>query len=194
MTEDQMTRPSSPRSRRADAERNIAAILEAARRLLPDRPGVSMGQIASEAGVHRATVHRHFASRDELVAAVRAQAMEDSMRAVAAVLDDPPVGAAAQLEALTTAMLASAGTYRLYRFTTWLDERTQARSEEFGARMVPILEAGRQEGELRTDMSADQLLVAYGGLVMAALPEISEGRMTAAEGGAFVRRMLSSAT
>lgn len=182
------------RSRRSDATRNIEAILDAARRLLPDRPGVSMGQIASEAGVHRATVHRHFASRDELVTAVRIRAMDDSMEAVAGVLADAPVRPAAQLEELTEAMLVAAAPYRLYRFTTWMDERTRVSSEEFGARMLPFLEAGQAAGELRGDVSSEQLLVAYGGLVTAALPEVAEGRMTAAQAAAFVRRMLAAHT
>lgn len=194
MTIDKDVPVETARSRRADATRNIEAILDAARRLLPDRPGVSMGQIASEAGVHRATVHRHFASRDELVTAVRIRAMDASMAAVAGVLAGPPVRPAAELEELTEAMLVAAAPYRLYRFTTWMDDRTRASGEEFAARMLPLLEAGQAAGELRGDCTAELLFVAYGGLVTAALPEVAEGRMGAREAAAFVRRMLAAGT
>ncbi|MGR6999045.1 helix-turn-helix domain-containing protein [Yinghuangia aomiensis] len=53
-----------PRRRRADAQRSIDAILDAARRLLGDRLDVGMEDIAAAAGVTRQTVYAHFPSRD----------------------------------------------------------------------------------------------------------------------------------
>ncbi|HEY9379181.1 MAG TPA: TetR family transcriptional regulator, partial [Jiangellaceae bacterium] len=47
---------------RADAERSVRAILEAAERVLADDPSASMEQIAEAAGLARITVHRRFAS------------------------------------------------------------------------------------------------------------------------------------
>ena len=45
---------------RADAERSIAAILDAAVQVLADRPEAGMGEIAKAAGVARQTVYAHF--------------------------------------------------------------------------------------------------------------------------------------
>ncbi len=58
------------RRRRADAQRSIDAIVEAARTLLIERPDASMEEIADTAGVSRQTVYAHFSSRDALMAAV----------------------------------------------------------------------------------------------------------------------------
>lgn len=179
------------RRRRADARRNLDAIVVAAQRLLQDDPQASMGEIAAAAHVHRATVHRHFAARDDLVTAVRARAMDDTLAAMHAALDDGPAGAAARLEAITAAMLTVGDAYRLYRFTTWRDEYAVDRSREIEAAVVPLLAAGQREGDVRADVEPARLLVAYGGLVVAALPAIAEGAMTVAGAAAFIRTMLA---
>ncbi|MDO9457756.1 TetR/AcrR family transcriptional regulator [Nocardioides sp.] len=53
--------------RRADGERNRDAILEAATALLAEAPDASVTDVARAAGVTRATVYRHFESRDALL-------------------------------------------------------------------------------------------------------------------------------
>jgi AcrR family transcriptional regulator len=59
--------PPSPRPRRADARRNIAAILDAAVASLADNPDASMAEIAARAGVGRVTLYGHFKTRAELI-------------------------------------------------------------------------------------------------------------------------------
>jgi serine phosphatase RsbU (regulator of sigma subunit) len=56
--------------RRADALRNRERILDAAERLLEQSPSATLGDIAAAAGVSRSTLHRRFANRDELLAAL----------------------------------------------------------------------------------------------------------------------------
>ncbi len=58
------------RRRRADAQRSIDAIVEAARTTFIERPDASMEQVADAAGVSRQTVYAHFSSREVLIAAV----------------------------------------------------------------------------------------------------------------------------
>lgn len=63
---------------RADAERNRAAILAAAGRLLAANGlDVSLEDVAAEAGVGSATLYRRFASREALASAVLEQQMAD---------------------------------------------------------------------------------------------------------------------
>ncbi|MFD2792163.1 TetR/AcrR family transcriptional regulator [Promicromonospora vindobonensis] len=65
MGEDVRSRPV-----RADARQSIARILDAAQSVLTGDPSASMEQIAATAGVGRATVHRHFPSRQSLLDAL----------------------------------------------------------------------------------------------------------------------------
>ncbi|MER7499212.1 helix-turn-helix domain-containing protein [Nonomuraea pusilla] len=86
---------------RSDAERTVRAILEAAERVLSRNPSASMEQIAEAAGVARTTVHRRFASRDALVAAMTAWATRRFAEAVDAAHPEttPPVVALYQVTA-----------------------------------------------------------------------------------------------
>ena len=69
---------------RADAERTVQAILEAAERVLSADPAASMEQIAEAAGVARTTIHRRFATREALIEALAASAAGQIEAAVTA--------------------------------------------------------------------------------------------------------------
>lgn len=55
---------------RADAQQSIARILDAAQKVFADDPTAPVEQVAEAAGLARATVHRHFSSRQALLDAL----------------------------------------------------------------------------------------------------------------------------
>ncbi|HST82981.1 MAG TPA: DUF1349 domain-containing protein [Kineosporiaceae bacterium] len=67
---------------RADAERSVRAILEAAERVLAQDAGASMEQIAEAAGLTRITVHRRFANRQALLEALAVSAERQLIEAI----------------------------------------------------------------------------------------------------------------
>lgn len=88
MTKQQVRKPL-----RADAERTVRTILEAAERVLSRDPAATMEQIAEAAGVARTTVHRRFATREALVEALTGWATEQFAAAVDGAVSDtaPPL-------------------------------------------------------------------------------------------------------
>jgi TetR/AcrR family transcriptional regulator, mexCD-oprJ operon repressor len=70
--------PHSPPRRRADAERSIARILDAAVDALANDPEASMAEVARRAGVVRATIYVHFPTREALIEAVTHRAIAEA--------------------------------------------------------------------------------------------------------------------
>jgi len=66
------------RRQRSDRALNRTKLVEAARDLLAQDPDAEMADIAAAAGVARSTAYRHFATREEIVAAVRTQVRDDA--------------------------------------------------------------------------------------------------------------------
>ncbi|MCO1582109.1 TetR/AcrR family transcriptional regulator [Crossiella sp. SN42] len=86
---------------RADAERTHQAILRVADHMLSVDPTTTLQQIADAAGVARTTVHRRFATREALVAAMIDAIMTQVEDAINAARTDtaPPLVALHQLTA-----------------------------------------------------------------------------------------------
>src|SRR3954447_17564099 len=66
------------RRQRSDRALNRTKLVEAARELLAQDADAEMADIAAAAGVARSTAYRHFATRKEIVAAVRTQIRDDA--------------------------------------------------------------------------------------------------------------------
>src|SRR6185503_4467476 len=94
---------SAPKRRRADADRSVAAILDAGLEALASDPESSMSEIARRAGVVRATIYVHFPTRTELLDAVMEHAVGqvvDAMRGAEPSRGEP-------VEALERVLLAT---------------------------------------------------------------------------------------
>ena len=80
---------------RADAQRNLSRILEAASDAYAELgPDVTVDEIARRAGVGHGTVFRRFPTKDALRAAVIAARLDELLAHAHALLDRPDAGAA----------------------------------------------------------------------------------------------------
>ncbi|WP_198029099.1 TetR/AcrR family transcriptional regulator [Actinoplanes sp. N902-109] len=83
--------PRAAASRRADAARNRARILDAARAAFAATgPDTSMAEVARRSGLGSATLYRNFATRRELLEALLVEEIDDVCAAAAAVQGDTP--------------------------------------------------------------------------------------------------------
>jgi AcrR family transcriptional regulator len=150
-----------PPAKRADAERNRDRILSVARAAFADTGAqVSMAEVARRAGVGMATLYRNFPGRRELIEALFTDEVDGICAAVEEVRGDTP-----------GARLAG----WLYRFSAFFTSKHHLSSELLAqsdgtdaflsrnrARVLaaarPLLAAAQEAGEVRGDLTLEQLL------------------------------------
>ena len=185
-----MTKPTTtpaaapaPKRRRADAERSVAAILDAALAALASDPDSSMSEIARRAGVVRATIYVHFPTRTDLLDAVMEHAVAQVVEAMRGA--EPQSGE--PVEALERVLRA---TWRqLAQFHGLLAMNTARLSaEELHRRHVPMLdqiepliERGQKQGVFRSDLPVAWHLAVVRAIVHAASAAIQGGRIAESE-------------
>lgn len=172
----------APRHRRADAERSRSAIVDAAVRLLGERPEASVEAIAAAAGVTRQTVYAHYPSRSEVLTAVFDRVTAETDAALdAARLDELP--AATGLLRLLDVSWEIADRYPGLRHA---DPPPADRKEEteqhrpITERLERIARRGQESGEFARDAEPRWLAAATVALGHAAGAEVAAGRMTPA--------------
>jgi AcrR family transcriptional regulator len=152
----------SPRPRRADARRNGEALVEAARAVFAtsgvDAPAK---EITDRAGVGVGTLYRHFPQRADLVVAVVASGIDAVADAGPALRAQYPPG-----EALTRwidGFVALVGTKRglasaLHSGDPAFAELPAYFLARLGPSLTDLLDAAVASGEVRDDVSAEELL------------------------------------
>lgn len=144
---------------RADAARNRAAIVAAARHLIvAGGRDVGMDEIAARAGVAVGTLYRHFPAKDDLVAAI----MDDLGAEITALLDaaDARVASAvtsayAEIAALLRRVVVDMADDRVLRDAAGtLPPEVERHAREVLTRLV---ELARADGTLRSDVTVDDL-------------------------------------
>src|SRR3954451_12421496 len=116
--------PPWPR-RRADAERSIVRILDAAVDSLGEDPEASMSAIARRAGVVRATIYVHFPTREALLEAVTDRAF----REVAAGIDSAEPERGEPADALARVVAATWRTLGRYHALIAINTGAQTHEE-----------------------------------------------------------------
>jgi AcrR family transcriptional regulator len=169
--------------RKATAERNVAAILDAAERLLERRGPATIAAVAAEAEVSRVTVYAHFPTWEALIEAVVERAVQRS----ALVLDASDPGSGPAIDAFSR--LLAAGWQDLARNSAIaeaaaarLSADAMVRSHQAAhARVADLIERGRRDGSFRTDLPAGWLVTATFALIHACADDVRAGRLQPAE-------------
>lgn len=174
--------PSENAGKRADARRNIDAILAAAQTCLVENQDVTIAEIAKKAGVGRVTLYGHFPTRADLLDAVfrRVSAEAD------AVLDtiDTEGEPTAALNRLIAGSWQIVNRFRAVLAAAELElppERIRSHHDRHLARLAALIRRGRQTGAFRTDLPERWLVTVAYTLMHAAAGETTAGNLTEAD-------------
>jgi AcrR family transcriptional regulator len=187
-------RPDASR-RRADAERNIAAILDAGLVCFSRNPDASVTEVARAAGVGRVTLYGHFPSRQALVDAVLAHAIGQAH----AVLDAEAVDHGAATDALSRLIRSSWRVVDHHRSLLAAAQRElpsariRRHHDQAMARVERLIARGQDEGEFRTDLPRPWLVATFYSLMHAAAEEVDAGRLDPAQAGGVLATTILAA-
>jgi AcrR family transcriptional regulator len=175
---EQATADERPR-RRADAERNRAAVVEAALALFGERPEATMADVAAAAGVGRVTLYAHFPSRQALLEAVVDRAVAEAVaRPADAVAPDASAG-----EAIRALVRSSWRTlHRFGRLSAMVQremgpERLRDRHRAILDEVDDLVARGQADGSFRADLPRTWLVTTIYSLLHAAAEEVDAGRL-----------------
>jgi len=162
--------PSAPRRVRADAQRNIVSLLEAAKAVFAtsgvDAPAKD---IADLAGLGVGTLYRHFPQRSDLVKAVLEREIEACAAAgpTLAAANEPGAALEKWLRRLTEFVATKRGfAAALHSGDPAFDALPGYFMERLGPALAALLEAAIANGEIRAGISARDLLYAVANLCM----------------------------
>lgn len=171
-------RQGAPR-RRADAERNMAAILDTALVSLTEQPQVSMAAIARAAGVGRVTLYAHFPSREVLLEAV----LDHAIAQASAVIKAEDLDGLRADEALGELLRSSWHVLDRHRRLFEIAQRElgpvrlRQHHDQAMARVEKLLVRGQDDGIFRTDLPRRWLVTTVYSLLHAAGEDVNAGRL-----------------
>lgn len=172
-------------------------VLAAAQRLLATDPTAPMAQIAAAAGVGRATVHRHFASREDLLHEIGRRSLDrwaESMAEAglaAAVASADPAQIRACLDDMIGRFVVDADEYgiALTDPTVVNGPALRERADELFAEEVALYAAAQAAGVLRSNVPARWLGHSLFGLLVAVRDALVAGDIATRDAQGLVRSM-----
>jgi TetR/AcrR family transcriptional repressor of mexCD-oprJ operon len=165
--------------RRATAERNVQAILDAVEELVERRDQLSISAVATQAGVSRVTVYSHFPTAEALLEAAVQRAVDRTAVVMESAQPDhgPPLEALQRLLAVGWRELDRNGAIAAAA-ATQLSPAALTRSHEAAQRRVrELVDRGRADGSFRTDLPAGWLVTSCFALIHACADEVRAGRI-----------------
>jgi AcrR family transcriptional regulator len=162
---------STDRALRADAERNRRRVLDAAQALFRERGlDVGVAEIAQRAGVGRGTLFRNFPTKQDLIAAIVIDRMNEATEYGRTLLDAPDAGEAffGFLEEIVGRQQLDRCLFDAVADTFLANEEIRAAHAEIVGGLDELLARAKQAGAVRSDVGAMDVLMLVKGVCEAA--------------------------
>jgi TetR/AcrR family transcriptional regulator, mexCD-oprJ operon repressor len=178
--------------RRAKAERNVEAILDAAESLLRRRSQASIAGVAKEAGVSRVTVYAHFPTREELIEAVVARVTRAAHESIKDAEPDQgdPVEALERVITVAWDELERQEAIRQAAAEELSAEAVRRAHETAAGTVRRLIQRGRAEGGFRQDVPVQWLVASCFALLHTAADEVRGNRLKPDEAMSAVKTSL----
>jgi AcrR family transcriptional regulator len=157
-------------------ERAHDSLLDVAVATLAANPGASLQEIADAAGISRATLHRRFAGRDELILAISEWAI-GQLEGINDSVESSRLRGRAAIEALLerAIQLAPKIGFLISEHSLECNQMFMDRVDTAQQRWHRIIEDGQRLGEIRIDLPARWIADAIEGLMIAVFHGIRRG-------------------
>lgn len=164
-------------------------MLDAAVRLLAERPDAGLAAIAAAAGLTRQTVYAHFGNRDALLDAVADRITDQAMAAMDEAEENggPALDQLLQLQAIGWRLFERNPALLQLGSTRAGAAADQARHEPVAARLTRLVKKGQASGEFDPAPPATWLVAAVTALGHAAGDEVGAHRMSVEEAATWLR-------
>jgi len=168
------------------------ALIEAAFDVLSRNPGASLAEVALAAGVGRATLHRQFTSRDDLLRTLAHVAIEE----MDAAADTACAGVEGYGDALRLCLEALIPLGNRHDFIARAsfdeDDALTAEYERMATETAEMVEGAKREGVFAPDIPTGWITQAYDHLLYAAWQSVRDGDATPAQASRLAWRTLTS--
>lgn len=149
--------------RRADAVENRARIVEAARAAVTTSDELRLNAIARQAGVGQGTLYRHFPTREDLLAEVYRQDVDELVALAPRLLaaHEPLEALARWFDRVADYARVKRGVFAAVEVAVWQGLSRHSHGP-IGDAMTALLNAGKDNGTIRADVDARDVIILIG--------------------------------
>lgn len=166
------------------------ALLDAATTLLAENPGASFIEIAEAAGVGRASLYRHFPSREALLRELSLEAIRITDEAGDHIMKQATSASHALQMSIEAMVPLGDRFYFLTRLPDFYDPEVEKELQRQNQEMVSLIKAVQKEGAIDKKLPAQWAMEVFNGLIYAAWTSISQGDLKAEQASQLAYRTL----
>ncbi len=171
----------------------LETLLNSAVTLLAENPGATLSQIAANAGIGRATLHRHFQDREELIAELVRRSLTISSEASKPILESD-LPSLDKLQKLVEVLIPLGDSYHflMYEWSAMQLPDIAAMYQDQIDALTRLIETIREEGNLNPELPVSWVVAVIDSMIYTAWKTVSDGFIARNDASELVLKTLSN--